>query len=307
MFEAFEKARWRALCICLSEAVGPEPSEIDEQLIRAEEVHRATRGRVAWASSFDARGFESRDFADRVIAVLRRSFDQGAVGVKIWKNIGMGIRAKSGDYLMPDHAALIPILDAIQKSDRTLIAHLAEPDGAWMPLNAANPELSYYGSHPEWSMYNRPGVPSKDSILAARDRILARHPKLRVVGCHLGSDEGYLERLAKRLDTYPNFAVDMAARVRYFILGDHEKARQFLVKYQDRVLYATDYTLKPGDDGEAAKVLRQTQDQDWRFFTTDDTIQFRGKPYHGLALPENVARKIFHDNAVHWLAGIAPS
>ena len=140
-------------------------------------------------------------------------------------------------------------------------------------------------------MYNRPDMPSKDAILAARDRILARHPKLRVVGCHLGSDEGHLERLAKRLDTYPNFAVDMAARVRYFIQGDHEKARQFLVKYQDRVLYATDYTLKPGDDGEAAKVLRQTQDQDWRFFTTDDTIQFRGKPYHGLALPENVARR----------------
>ena len=62
-------------------------------------------------------------------AVLRRSFDQGAIGVKIWKSIGMGIRAKSGDYLMPDHSALIPIFEAIQKSDRTLIAHLAEPDG----------------------------------------------------------------------------------------------------------------------------------------------------------------------------------
>ena len=97
------------------------------------------------------------------------------------------------------------------------------------------------------------GYAFQGSILAARDGILARHPKLRVVGCHLGSDEGHLERLAKRLDTYPNFAVDMAARVRYFTLGDHEKARQFLVKYQDRVLYATDYTLKPRDDGEPRK------------------------------------------------------
>jgi hypothetical protein len=305
LFEAFERDHWRCLSICLSEPSGSEPSDIDEQLIRAAEVHRVTRGRVAWASSFDARGFESRDFAERVIAVLGRTFRDDALGVKIWKNIGMGIRAKSGEYLLPDHAAFTPIFNAIQKADRTLIAHLAEPDGAWMPLNASNPEIEYYGSHPQWSMYNRPDMPSKDAIMTARDRILARHPKLRVVGCHLGSDEGHLDRLAKRFDTYPNFAVDTAGRVRYFILGDHEEARQFLTKYQDRVLYATDFTLGRGNDAEAAKYLRRTQDEDWKFFATSGTIQYDGKPYPGLGLPESVARKIFHDNARRWLPGIA--
>jgi len=307
LFAGFEQARWRCLSICLSEAVGSAPSEVDEQLIRGAEVFRVTRGRVAWASSFDSRGFESRDFSERVIAVLRRTFSEGAIGVKIWKNVGMGIRAKSGDYLLPDNAVFTPIFDAIQRSDRTLVAHLAEPDGAWMPLTAANPELRYYSSHPEWSMYNRSDMPSKESILAARDRILTRHPKLRVVGCHLGSDEGRLDRLAKRLDKYPNFAVDTAARVRYFILGDHEEARQFLLKYQDRVLYATDFTLRPGDDAATAKALRQSHDQDWKFFATGETIQFRDKPYPGLGLPESVVRKIFHENARRWLPGIVPA
>ena len=96
----------------------------------------------------------------------------------------------------------------------------------------------------------------------------------------------------------------LRARVRYFILGDHEKARQFLVKYQDRVLYATDYTLKPGDDTSATRALRQTEDQDWKFFASSEPIQFRGKPYQGSGLPYSVARKIFHDNAVRWLPGI---
>jgi predicted TIM-barrel fold metal-dependent hydrolase len=306
-FDAFEKDRWRCLSICLSEAAGNDPSDIAEQLVRTAEVHRQARGRVAWASSFDARGFESRDFPERTIATLRRTFREGAIAVKIWKTIGMEIRTRSGEYLLPDHAVFIPIFEAIQKSGRTLVAHLAEPDGAWMPLNAANPEISYYGAHPEWSMYNRPGVPSKDAILTARDRVLARHPKLRMVGCHLGSDEEHLDRLAKRLDTYPNFAVDTAARIRYFILGGHEQARQFLLKYQDRVLYATDHTHKPGNDAEATKAYRQTQDQDWKFFATGETIQFRGKPYPGLGLPASVAKKIFHDNARHWLPGIAPA
>ena len=144
---------------------------------------------------------------------------------------------------MPDDRALRPIYEAIDKADRTLVAHLAEPDGAWLPLDAKNPEFRYYSNNPQWHMYGKAGAPVKEDILKARDRVLARFPKLRVVGCHLGSDEDDLTRLAKRLDTFPNFAVDTAARVRYFARGDREAVRQFLDHYQDRVLYATDFSL----------------------------------------------------------------
>ncbi len=227
--------------------------------------------------------------------------------MKIWKNIGMGIRAKSGTALLPDNAALMPVYEAIQKADKTLIAHLAEPDGAWLPLDKNNPEIGYYSQHPEWHMYGRPEIPRKDAILEARDRILERHPKLRVVGCHLGSDEEHWDRLAKRLDTYPNFAVDVAARVRYFVRGDHEQARQFLTKYQDRVLYATDFVLESADDTKAAEHLQQTHEWDWKFFATQDTLTFRDRQTQGLGLPEQVTRKIFRENAVRWLPGITKS
>jgi predicted TIM-barrel fold metal-dependent hydrolase len=269
------------------------------------EVHRATNGRIAWATAFDARAFENREFASHTIAGLQGSFHQGAIAVKIWKNVGMGIRSKTGEYLLPDNAALTPVLDAIQKAGKTLIAHLAEPDGAWLPLDKNNPEIGYYGQHPEWHMYGRPGVPSKEAILAARDHILERHPKLRVVGCHLGSDEGHWDRLAKRLDKYSNFVVDAAARVRYFVRGDHEQARQFLMKYQDRVLYATDFTLPSGDDARAAEELEETHDRDWQFFATKDSLTYRDRQTQGLGLPEKVVHKIFRDNAVRWLPGIS--
>jgi predicted TIM-barrel fold metal-dependent hydrolase len=304
LFGALEKEQWRCLSICVSRAIGDQPSDLDEMIRGTAEVHRATKGRIAWATAFDARKFEDSDFADRTVAGLQHSFDQGAIGVKIWKNIGMGIRGKSG-YLLPDNAALTPVFDAIQKADRTLIAHLAEPDGAWLPLDKNNSEIGYYSQHPEWHMYNRPEMPRKDAILEARDHILEKHPKLRVVGCHLGSDEEHWDRLAKRLDAYPNFAVDVAARVRYFVRGDHEQARQFLTKYQDRVLYATDFVLESGDDSKAAQHLQQTHDLDWRFFATTDTLMFRDRQVQGLGVPEQVVRKIFRDNAVRWLPGIA--
>ena len=237
-------------------------------------------------------------------AACSRAFEQEAIAVKIWKNIGIGIRSKSGEYLLPDHRALLPIYEAIQKAGKTLICHLAEPNGAWLPLDSGNTEAGYLKSHPEWHMYGRPEVPSKETILAARDRVVARYPKLRVIGCHLGSNEEDLDRLAKRLDALPNLVVDAASRVRYLMSGDREKTRQFLLRYQDRILYATDFTLGTGDEERAASSLQATHEREWNFFATGDMVAARDREVQGLALPETVVRKIFRENAVRWLPGI---
>lgn len=305
LFEGLAKDRVRCLSICVSREIGDEPSALPEMIKSTIEVHRASGGRIAWATALDARAFESRSFVGDSTRALQHSFDQGAIAVKIWKNIGMGIRGKSGAYLLPDHAALSPVFEFIQKAGKTLIAHLAEPDGAWLPLDNHNAEIGYYSKHPEWHMYGRRGVPSKETILEARDRLLERHPKLRVVGCHLGSDEEHWNRLAKRLDAYPNFAVDVAARVRYFVSGDHEEARQFLMKYQDRVLYGTDFTLPLSEDAQAEGQLHQTHEWDWKFFSTGDELTFKNQSVRGLGLPAGVVRKIFRENALRWIPGIA--
>jgi predicted TIM-barrel fold metal-dependent hydrolase len=153
-------------------------------------------------------------------------------------------------------------------------------------------------------MFGKPGAPVKGEILAARDRVLARYPKLRVVGCHLGSDEDDLKRLARRLDAYSNFAVDTAARVRYFARTDRDHAREFLNRYQDRILYATDFSFREGDAAAAAKSLQATHDRDWEFFSGGGVMEYAGRQTRGLELPAGVLRKIFRENALHWLPGL---
>jgi predicted TIM-barrel fold metal-dependent hydrolase len=303
LLDALRASGWRGLDIVVCGASGDEPFDLEERLRATLKVQRESRGTLAWASTFDARGFESPGFAGRTIARLAQTFDDGAVGVKIWKNIGMSIKSKSGAYLLPDDPALLPVYDAIERADRTLIAHLAEPDGAWLPLDEKNPEFSYYSKNPQWHMYGKPGAPVKGTILAARDRVLARSPKLRVVGCHLGSDEDDLSRLAKRLDAYPNFAVDTAARVRYFARGERDQVRDFLVRYQDRILYATDFSFRDGDPAAAVRSVQATHDRDWAFFSGDGAMDYAGRPTRGLALPDGVLRKIFRENALRWLPG----
>jgi predicted TIM-barrel fold metal-dependent hydrolase len=302
---AMRSSGWRGLDIVVSPAGDAgEASDLEEKLRATASVARDSSGTLAWASTFDARGFEEPGFAGRTVDRLRRTFDDGAVGVKIWKNIGMAIKARSGAYLLPDDPALLPVFEAIQAAGRTLIAHLAEPDGAWLPLDAKNPEIRYYSANPHWHMHGKPGAPVKAEILDARDRLLARYPKLRIVGCHLGSDEDDLARLAKRLDTHPNFAVDTAARVRYFAAGDRDKVREFLTRYQDRVLYATDFSLRDGDPAAAGRSLRETHDRDLAFFSGGDAMQYDGRPTRGLALPEAVLKKIFRENALRWIPGL---
>ena len=303
VFAGLKESKWSGLDLVVCPTEKDEPYDLESKLDSTLKGSKASGGRLAWASTFDARGFESPDFTERTIARLRKSFDDGAIGVKIWKNIGMAIRAKSGAYLLPDDPSLLPVYEAIQNADRTLVAHLAEPDGAWLPLDDKNPELPYYSKNPQWHMLGK-GTPPKEAILTARDRVLARYPKLRLVGCHLGSDEDHLDRLARRLDSYPNFAVDTAARIRYFARGDRDQVREFLTRYQDRILYATDFGLRDASPEDGAKALLTRHNRDWDFFSGDTMMDYEGRPTRGLALPDAVLRKIFRENARRWLPGI---
>ena len=61
---------------------------------------------------------------------------------------------------MPDSPVLTPIFAAVEKSGRTLISHLADPDVAWQPLEGN--ESAYYKTHPEWHMYGRNGGAVQD-------------------------------------------------------------------------------------------------------------------------------------------------
>jgi predicted TIM-barrel fold metal-dependent hydrolase len=281
--------------------------EAEPQRQGALAVNKLTHGRAAWCATFDPQNWEQPGFARAAITQLERSFQDGAVAVKVYKDIGMELKSKSGEYLMPDNPVFSPILEAIEKHRRTLFAHIAEPSAAWRPLDPASPHYSYYKENPDWHMYRHPERPSKEAILAARDAMVDAHPNLRVVGCHLGSMEDDVDQIAKRFDRYPNFAVDTAARVPDLMLQPREKVRSFLIKYQDRVLYATDFVLMPGQDVQSR--LRHNEDEyarDWKYFATDEMVTYDKRQVQGLALPDAVLRKIFRDNAILWVRDLIP-
>jgi hypothetical protein len=193
-------------------------------------------------------GLQKRDepgYTENVIAWLGQTFARGALGVKIWKEIGLVIKRPDGSFQMPDDPLWDPIYAYIARREKVLYTHLAEPLEAWLPLDKASPHYDYFSRRKEYHFYGKPEYPSHAAIMAARDRIMEKHPTLVVIGAHVGSLEHDLDALAQRLDRYPNFHVEVSARTKTLARQPAEKVRAFITKYQDRVLYGLDAGWQP--------------------------------------------------------------
>lgn len=300
-----ERLNLKLLNILVMDDTLPYRKGLRPQIEDARTLQHSSRGHVALCTTFDPYKFDSPTFAAGVITQIDQDFDEGAVAVKIWKNIGMEIKDRNGKFIMADDPKFDPLYKDIAARGKTLLSHQAEPDVAWGPPDPSDPSWSYYQENPQWYVGNMPGFPSKQTILDARDHVLANNPKLRMVGVHLGSMERDLDNIAKHLDKFPNFAIDTAARMEYLMMLPPEKARAFLIKYQDRIIYGTDLDfLASASVSDILKDWQSTYRRDWRFLATSDTFIADGRQIHGLNLPQPVLQKILRSNAIHWIPGL---
>ena len=237
-------------------------------------------GKVFYAATFhfDTAGWKTYDWSKKVISQLNSNLGGGAVSVKIWKNIGMTVRDRNGRFIMIDDPMLEPVIDFIISRNISITGHLGEPLNCWLPLDemTISGDSSYFSENPQYHMFLHPEYPSYEDQINAVENMLEHHPDVKFIGCHLGSLEWSVDELARRLDEFPNMAVDMAARVchlQYQSAKDRKKVRDFCIKYQDRLLYGTDL----GDNGssnieELAKQISETWLDDWKYFTSDDEM-----------------------------------
>jgi predicted TIM-barrel fold metal-dependent hydrolase len=279
------------------------------------ELRRRQPERFAWVTSFSLEGFGAAGWAERVIAQLAEDFDTGgAVGCKVWKNVGMDLRdPATGEFVFIDDARFEPIFQWLQEQGRPVLMHIGEPLACWSPLDPANPHYGYYSANPQWHWCGRTDVPTHARLIASRDAIAERFPRLKVVGAHYGSLEFDVSEVAARFERYPNFHVDTSARLADVGLQaarDHDKVRSFFIQYADRVLWGTDPVvtrpmsqLPPDQLQPLLQWLPRMWQKEWRFFATSDELHFNNVPARGLALPDDVLRKLFVDNARRVYAG----
>jgi predicted TIM-barrel fold metal-dependent hydrolase len=274
------------------------------------QLAQAHPDRYAWCTSFDLPDW-TPDYAERVIEGLERDLAAGAVGCKIWKNVGMALRKPSGEFLMVDDPLFDPLYACLAREGVPLLMHIGEPLACWQPLREGAFHSGYYSQHPEWHMYGKAGYPSHGEIIAARDRVLARHPDLRAVGAHLGSLEYDVAEVARRLDRYPNLAVDVSARLADLAGQDRETVRSFFLACQDRILFGTDivqrepFSALPASERQHRLArVQETYQAQWAYFESDQVVALGGREVQGLGLPAHVLQKLYGANAARWYPGL---
>jgi predicted TIM-barrel fold metal-dependent hydrolase len=273
---------------------------IDTQLYITSNLHKINKDKLAFFGTFSVDGFGSDNFGDRIIAQIDECMKAGASGIKIWKNIGMVLQDSTGRFIMIDDPAFEPVFQYLESNEIPVLAHLGEPKDCWLPVEEMKDpsNVYYYKNHPQYYMYMHPEVPSYDEQIRARDNILEKYPSLDFIGAHLGSLEWSIDELALRFDKYPNLKVDMAARMyplKYQSKSDREKVRNFMIKYQDRILYGTDNSIydRPGADvNDQMENLKKGWISQWVYLVSDSTTDVQG-----LKLPKEVIDKIYFKNA----------
>jgi len=262
-------------------------------------------GRAAFVASFPAGELLAEDWPARVLHDLDGAVAAGAVGVKVWKNIGMELLDADGRHVMPDDPRLEPLLAWVERKGLVLLGHQAEPLNCWLPMEqmTVRSDREYFAEHPQYYMHDHPDLPGHDAILAARDRMLVRHPQMRFDAMHLASLEWDVDRIAAFLDKFPNASADLAARLvhlEYQAARNPDKVRAFIIRYQDRLLYGSDDAYGPADDDtEALAAVHAGWLSDWKFLATDQPMSTNefSPPFHGLHLPRTVIDKLYGGNA----------
>lgn len=249
----------------------------------------ATYGWMDWSDIATPRFFQ------RAVDRLERLVEQGACGMKIWKDLGIKVRDGDGSLLRIDDERLDSLYEKAAEPGVPIMYHIADPDAFFLPIDASNERYEELAAHPEWSYYG--SHYSKPELLAQRDRVIARHPKTTFVGAHVAEHPEDLAYVRGLLDRYPNLHVDISARCAE--LGRQPyTAREFFLKHADRILFGTDLIPETNMYRSHYRFL-ETRDE---YFEYPSHASRQGRwNIYGLFLPDDVLRKVYRENALRLL------
>ena len=232
-------------------------------------------------------------------AALEQAFKDGAIGLKVTKNLGLSARKADGSRLKVDDPDLDPIWQAAARHNVPVLIHVADPAQFFAPVDYTNErwlELAIFPGR-EYPSATNPGF---EELMGERDRMFARNPNTRFINAHFGWHGNDLERAAKHLETFPNVVFEVGA-VLYEFGRQPRAAREFFIKYQDRVLFGKD-AYEPSEFPSFFRV----------FETTDEYFDYY-RDYHafwklyGMGLPDEVLRKLYYVNALRVTPGLPQS
>ncbi|WP_394820700.1 amidohydrolase family protein [Pendulispora albinea] len=235
----------------------------------------------------------------------------GARGLKVLKTLGLYLREQldTGPLVKIDDRRFDPMWEACAAQKMPVWMHVSDPEAFFLPTDRNNERYEELSNHPDWSFHGK-DFPSNAELLEARNRVIARHPKVTFLLLHVGNAAENLGFVSRCLDTYPNTQVEIGARIGE--LGRQPRTcRKFFDRYQDRILFGTDAIPRPAGNEVPQQVFtEELYEIYYRFLETEDEyFDYAPAPVppqgrwaiYGIGLPESILKKVYHDNAARLL------
>lgn len=261
-------------------------------------------GRFMVFTQIDYSKIDDANFGAEMVQQLDDSIRRGARGLKVLKDLGLGVKDKSGKLIAVDDPRLDLIWEECGKLGIPVAIHTTDPEAFFKPADNHNERYEELMHNPTWSFYG-PEYPSKETLLAERNHVFEKHPNTTFIALHVANWPENLDAVSAWLDKYPNMYVEFGARQAE--LGRQpRRARRFFQQYQDRILFGTD---SDPEEKMYANYFRWLE-------TADEYFDYWGYPgqgrweIYGLALPDEILKKVYSENAERIFAhykGIAAS
>ncbi len=250
-------------------------------------------------ANVDFSKIDEPDFGTRAAIQLEADVRAGAQGLKIFKNLGLTLRDKSGTRVPTDDPRLDPIWDKAGALGIPVLIHTGEPASFFEPHDKFNERWLELKQIPSRARPpNR--YPSWEQIMGEQHHVFEKHPETNFIAAHLDWMGGDLDRLGQLLDRLPNVYTEIGAVLAE--LGRQPRhARAWFIRHQDRVLFGKD-SWAPEEYPVYFRVL-ETEDEYFDYYRKRHAFW----KMYGLGLPDTVLRKLYYENAMRIIPGIDPT
>jgi len=255
-------------------------------------------GRFFTFCNVDWTGVGEPGWVAKATSQLRADVKAGARGLKIFKKLGLRARDGAGQLVMPDDPRIAGLWDQAADLGIPVLIHTADPVAFFRPLDRFNERWDELHRRPEWRFCG-PEFPSFEHLIASLYRTVEAHPSTTFITAHVGCYPENLGYVSAMMDRLPNLYSDISARLAELGRAPYS-ARKWFLKHADRILFGTD--IRP-DIQMYQTHFRFLEAADEYFdYAPDAAIPPQGRwRIYGLLLPDDVLKKVYHDNAVRLL------
>lgn len=262
-------------------------------------IHNNFPNRFVVFANINFDGVGKEGWTENTLAQLKEDVKNGAVGLKVYKSLGLRNKDVDGKRISVNDIRLDPIWELCGKLDIPVLIHSADPKLFWEEFNADNERWLELKTHPRRKRSANDPAPW-DLIIDEQHQMFKKHSKTKFINAHMGWYANDLGKLGELLDEIPNMNVGIGAIIAE--LGRQPRfAKKFFEKYQDRILFGKD-SWKPKEFPTYFRVLE-----------TDDEYFPYHKKYHafwamyGLNLSDEVLKKVYFKNALRLIPGLDQS